>query len=612
MTKICFLKNFDEKYIEKIEENSIIFPLDYKSVDILEKRKIKFEIIDSYLTDDERRELFLKCREGWEKISQKQNEELKFQNINIFRIIDRNEILEYLMEVSSEAILINRVIVGKNPDEVLAPKKILDVIEEKNGINMTEMYEYNEHELSFDYVNIRKKIGIVEINSKISRKKFKKIKKILSFFNKILVRNNKLDNNKKILLLEFDPELYKNLLKQINQIGYTPVLVNFRKPAVSSNNSLNIIKKTKSIVFSSDMLQSNDKLVFEKIERKCTRIIEHVQKNVDFNEFNFFKVNLSNEIKKQVVKILDERIEEYFWQIECCKFLDKRNDVVAGLSLNLSGETEVIFSKVKKNTEMILLQHGFSNYYDFNLYSDTLDDYDLIKDKIAVWGNPVKDYLVKNNVCNNEDIIISGSPRHENFVPNKKKLSGEKIIVITPRPLIKHVEGIKLELQLRYELVLKKLIFLFENMTNIKIIFKLHPQQNFHNEIIKSTINKLDSKIEILQDEPINEVLKKTDFLINISPDNLDASTVVFESMLQEIPIINIKLQKNSWIYDFERMDAVKSFNYDSNFEDEILKLINNQNIQEIQISNIKKFLEFYLYDRQSASKNLISSINKI
>ena len=138
MTKICFLKNFDEKYIERIDENSIIFPLDYKSLDILEKRKIKFEIIDSYLTDDERRELFLKCREGWEKISQKQNEELKFQNINIFRIIDRNEILEYLMEVSSEAILINRVIGEKNPDEVLAPKKILDVIEEKNGINMTE------------------------------------------------------------------------------------------------------------------------------------------------------------------------------------------------------------------------------------------------------------------------------------------------------------------------------------------------------------------------------------------------------------------------------------------------------------------------------------------
>ena len=559
-----------------------------------------------------RRELFIKCREGWEKISQKQNEELKFQNVNIFRIIDRNEILEYLMEVSSEAILVNRVIQEKNPDEVLAPKKILDVIEEKNRAKMTEMYEYDEHELSFDYVNIRKKIGIVEINSKISRKKFKKIKKILGFFNKILIRNNQLNNNKKILLLEFDPELYKNLLKQIYEIGYTPLLVNFRKPAVSSKNSLNIIKKTKSIVFSSDLLQTNNKSVFEKIEEKSNKIIQHIQKNVDFHEFDFFRVKLSSEIKKQVVKILNERIEEYFWQIECCKFLDQRNDVVAGLSLNLSGETEVIFSKIKKNTEMILLQHGFSNYYDFNLYSDTLDDYDLIKDKIAVWGNPVKDYLIKNDICDDENIIISGSPRHEDFVPNNKKLSDEKIIVITPRPLIKHVEGVKLELQLRYEIVLKKIILLFENITNIKIIFKLHPQQNFHNEIIKSTITKLNSKIEILQDEPIMDVLKKTDFLINISPDNLDASTVVFESMLQEIPIINIKLQKNSWIYDFERMGAVKSFNYDSDFEDEILKLINNHDMQEIQISNIKKFLEFYLYDSQSASKNLINSISKI
>ena len=611
MTKICFLKNFDEKYIEKIDENSIIFPLDYKSLDILEKRKRKFEIIDSYLTDDERRELFLKCREGWERISQKQNEELKFENINIFRIIDRNEILEYLMEVSSETILINRVIGKKNPGEILAPKKILNVIEKKNGMKMTEIYEYDEHELSFDYVNIRKKIGIVEINSKISRKKFKKIKKILSFFNKILIRNNQLDDNKKIILLEFDPELYENLLKQINEIGYTPVLVNFRKPAVSSNNSLNIIKKTKSIVFSSDMLQINDKSGFRIIEKKSKKIIEHIQKNIDFNEFDFFGVNLSNVIKKQVIKILNERIEEYFWQIECCKFLDGRNDVVAGLSLNLSGETEVIFSKIKKNTEMILLQHGFSNYYDFNLYSDTLDDYDLIEDKIAVWGNPVKNYLIKNNVCKDENIIISGSPRHENFVPNKKKISNEKIIVITPRPLIKHVEGIKLELQLRYETILKQLIYLFQNRTDIKIIFKLHPQQNFHNKIIKSTISKLNSKIEILQDDPINEVLKKADFLINISPDNLDASTVVFESMLQEIPIINIKLQKNSWIYDFEKMNAVKSFNYDSNFGGEILKLIDNQDIQKIQITNIQKFLKFYLYNRQSASKNLINSIKK-
>ena len=151
----------------------------------------------------------------------------------------------------------------------------------------------------------------------------------------------------------------------------------------------------------------------------------------------------------------------------------------------------------------------------------------------------------------------------------------------------------------------------FAKRNDIEIIFKLHPQQNFHNDIIKSTITKFDPKIQILQDESINEVLKNADFLINISPDNLDASTVVFESMLQEIPIFNIKLQKNSWIYDFETMNAVKSFDYDSNFQDEILEIINNLEFQNLQINNIKKFLEFYLYDKKFASKNLINFISK-
>ena len=42
MTKLCFLKKVDERYLDKIDEESIIFPLDYESLDILEKRKINY------------------------------------------------------------------------------------------------------------------------------------------------------------------------------------------------------------------------------------------------------------------------------------------------------------------------------------------------------------------------------------------------------------------------------------------------------------------------------------------------------------------------------------------------------------------------------------------
>ena len=277
MIKLCFLKKINEKYLDKIDEESIIFPLDYESLDILEKRKINYEIIDGYLTDEDRKKLFLECRKNWEQLSKKTDDKLKIENINIFRIIDRNEILEYLMETYSEIILIKKVIQDYHPNEILAPKKIIDSIKElENGIKLTEIYDDKEHELSFDYVNIRKKIGIIEINSKISRKKFKSIKKILGSFNKILIGKNQFDDRKKILLLEFDPELYENLLKQINQSGHTPILLNFRKPAISSNNSLNIIKKTNSLVFSNDMLQIDEKLLSKKIEEKSMEIIQYI------------------------------------------------------------------------------------------------------------------------------------------------------------------------------------------------------------------------------------------------------------------------------------------------------------------------------------------------
>ena len=612
MTEICFLRNFEEEFIEKIKDNSIIFPLDYKSLDILKSKKIKFELIDDFLTDEERKKLFLKCMDVWEKFSKMKKKELEYENINIFRIIDRNEIKEYLMELFSESLVIKKIITKFSPDIIYASKGVIETIKgQGNKLKLIEIYEEHEKELTFDYVNIRKKIWGFEINSKISRKQFKKIKNVIHILNKILNRNNDLDNDeRKILFFEFDPNLYKNLLKQVRKIGYTPVLINFRKPAISSKVSFDIIRETKSIVFSPGILKI-DKTMFREIEEKCKKLINFVDRNHDFLEFDIFDLKLSKIIKNQVLRILNDRLEDYIRQINYFKLLDERNDIVAGISLNLSGETEMIFSKIRKNTPLILLQHGFSNYYDFNSYLDNLDDYDLLCERIAVWGNPVRDYLIKKYNFKEENILVSGSPRHENFNPNKKINFSKKNIVITPRPLIKHVEGTKLKLQLRYENMLQKLILCLKNINNVNIIFKLHPQQNIHNDIMKSVIKKLDSKIIVLQDESIKEILDDAYLLINISADNLDVSTVIFESMLINVPIINLKLQKNDWEYDFEKNGAVISCNYDSDYENEILNLINNKTEYVKQISEIKKFLEFYLKNKQNASEELIRLINK-
>ena len=611
MTKIYFLKNFEEKFKGKIEDSALVYPLDYKSLYILKNNKIKFDLIDNFLNDNDRKELFQTCRNIWNEFTNISKKELEYNNFNVLQAIDRNEIQEYLMELYSISLVIKKIIDKFSPEIIFAPKSIIEIIkQQKYDIKLIEFYDDQEGELSFDYVNVRKKIGIIKINSKISRSQFKTIKNFLQIFNKIAYWNNNFNNNlKKILLLEFDPELYENLIIQIKKCGYVPVLVNFRKPAISSMASLNALKRTQSVIFNPKMLRINKNELNGTIKKICPKIINFIKQNNDFLEFNIYELKLSSIIKKQIIKILEERLDEYIKQINYFKFLDKRNDIVSSISLNLSGETEKIFSKIKKNTPLILLQHGFSNYHDFNSYSDTLDDYDLLREKIAVWGNSVRDYLISNSDMQNNNIIVSGSPRHDDFEPSKKTNTIKKRIVITPRPLIMHVEGTKLELHLRYEKVLKDVILYLKKFDDVEIVFKLHPQQNPHNEIIKSIIRDLDPKIPILQDESIKKILENSYLLINISPDNLDASTVVFESMLMNTPIVNIRLQNNSWIYDFEKTEAVLTFDYDSNYQIKMSELITDEKKYNEQVGKLEKFLEFYLVNRKCASENLIKSL---
>ena len=611
MTKIYFLKNFEEKFKGRIEDSALVYPLDYKSLYILKNNKIKFDLIDNFLNDNDRKELFQTCRNIWNEFTNISKKELEYNNFNVLQAIDRNEIQEYLMELYSISLVIKKIIDKFSPEVVFAPKSIIEIIKQQEyNIKLIEFYDDQEGELSFDYVNVRKKIGIIKINSKISRSQFKTIKKFLQIFNKIAYWNNDFNNNlKKILLLEFDPELYENLIIQIKKCGYVPVLVNFRKPAISSIASLNSLKRTQSVIFNPKMLGINENELNTTIKKICPKIINFIKQNNDFLEFNIYELKLSSIIKKQIIRILEERLDEYIRQINYFKFLDKRNDVVSSISLNLSGETEKIFSKIKKNTPLILLQHGFSNYHDFNSYSDTLDDYDLLREKIAVWGNSVQDYLISNSDMQKNNIIVSGSPRHDDFEPSKKTNTIKKRIVITPRPLIMHVEGTKLELHLRYEKVLKDIILYLKKFDDIEIVFKLHPQQNPHTEIIKSIIRDLDPEIPILQDESIKKILENSYLLINISPDNLDVSTVVFESMLMNTPIVNIRLQKNSWIYDFEKTEAVLTFDYDSNYQIKVSELITDEKKYNEQVGKLEKFLEFYLVNRKCASENLIKSL---
>ena len=64
----------------------------------------------------------------------------------------------------------------------------------------------------------------------------------------------------------------------------------------------------------------------------------------------------------------------------------------------------------------------------------------------------------------------------------------QKKILITLRPIIFHIEGLRINLYSTYEKALISIMTACKNLDNSEIIFKLHPQQNLHNEFFKDII----------------------------------------------------------------------------------------------------------------------------
>ena len=85
------------------------------------------------------------------------------------------------------------------------------------------------------------------------------------------------EDKKKIVLVEFDPEIYHDLLQEINKHGFQPVLVNFRKTATASLRSIKYLKKSNSLIMlAEDWLKKSQ---FEEIKTARTNFLYKI-KNV--------------------------------------------------------------------------------------------------------------------------------------------------------------------------------------------------------------------------------------------------------------------------------------------------------------------------------------------
>ena len=615
MKNLYILQDINEEKLSELkEENADFIAFDYISHKILAKNKIKHNLIDDYINENDRKEIFQFCSTCLKQYEKSNESDLKFHNIDLVSIIDRNELHEFLMDLVPKIKALKKIIDKGSYDTIFVSSDIYEIFSKtKFKPNIKFLNKIEKNLLTLEKVDIPLNFESMETKFTISRKKYKMLKKNIEKTTTGLFRLRKnYENRKKIVLIEFDPEIYHDLLQEINKHGFQPVLVNFRKTATASLRSIKYLKKSNSLVMlAEDWLQ---KPQFEEIKTARANFlykIKNVTKNKIFlPNFVYDEIDFNMAIQEKINNILVQRLDEYLAQILVAESIENANDVLGIITLNFSGETEKIFSKIKNDIPVILLQHAFANYTKSISYFDILDDYHLIKHKIAVWGDIIKDYLIHVKAIPENKIIVSGSPKYDSYSKTKKNKKSQKIMLVTLRPIITHMEGPRIELYEKYEKTLHKLIQISKDIENLQIIFKLHPQQNISNQIIINMI-KENERIKILQFEPIKELLANCDLHVNIAPDNFDASSVILEAMMMGKPTLNIQLQKNEIEFEFIKDNAIKTVYYDSNIERSVLDLISHHRTDEL-FNNSQNFLNKYMKNRGNAAKKLIDSIEDL
>ena len=127
----------------------------------------------------------------------------------------------------------------------------------------------------------------------------------------------------------------------------------------------------------------------------------------------------------------------------------------------------------------------------------------------------------------------------------------------------------------------------------------------FYLERLILRITKLISEYNI----PIEKLLEQSWAHVNISPEGFDVSTVVMESVLLNVPSLNVILDKKIFEYEINKMDAILNCTDMLELDKYLDNLILDKEIRNTLETNGRNFLKRYLSNEGNASKYLVDML---
>jgi hypothetical protein len=243
--------------------------------------------------------------------------------------------------------------------------------------------------------------------------------------------------------------------------------------------------------------------------------------------------------------------------------------------------------EISKNVPVISIQHlhAFLTYWH--------DPNDLKKfpaDHICVWGEITERYLRNHGVSSK--ISITGSTYlNEPFLKKMANTpnSNKNILFISQFISKAITEDIKLR-------SMRDMVSILEKFNDIKIIIKLHPNEDGDFEKTYLANNKMNSRFEIVQGD-LEEWLEKSFCAMTIY------SNGALDAMLKDIPVIMLNYEGLSDKYTcYIKNESVLATDKLETLLNEFGNLLNNESFLTNQIDKQRRFLGKFIqhYDEKS------------
>ena len=617
LTFIDSVMGFDSFNSENLK-SSKIFSFNIHAHKFLVEKNIEHDIAENYLEKGDREKIFDYTIKLWNWYDNDiLKKEFKFENLNLLSVADTMEFHQIIVREIFNFFIIKRILEKEKPKKIILSAyfaKIVKQIDNKISLDISGKQEHDFH-IQWEKMLIRFNISNRPISIPISRKRYNQFKKIFEFVtgNLFGLWQNFANKKPSILFLEFNPAQYSKLLDNLKNFNGNIIFFNRRRPAAWNLPSIKLLRKYHIKLISSELsLSKKDRM---KIDSSVEYFTNKLQKfwsdeSIFSKIFKIEETNFWPVISNVLYHTYRQRITEYLQLILTCKKIFSELNIKCILSLNILGETEkTILATNDYKIHSILLEHAATNYTPSIAMYDIGNMYPIFRDKIALWGDIQKEYLLQHRNISADRIFITGSARHEDFFNIKKPIntSSEKTILITPQALSEFDVLLDTNTYIRLEKLLIKIFTIVEKLSNTKVIVKMHPTLSPGNEYVKTLIHKINPNAKILQLESVLETIDSCDMMLNINTE-LFPSTIVYEALIRNKPIINITIMDTTYDFEFMKDNAVLSIS-DTDDPDKleilIKQLLSDPNLRSQLIENGQKHLQRYFSNSLNASEKL-------